>query len=203
MAFPGHLYVGRLRKILRLPIRRILATALSAWSSIRRTSASVKRFSTQYHHHRLLCLHDYYLVSLPNRQLISNWLFMLFLYSDIQGDIVQICVLHVCLHINFVVSSSMSSSPATSSWVLKWWRVLVLGPNVLSYSKAHMGRCRAYTSANTHTNLCLITFVNAERPISLICSFSHIGNCHKTVTTISTRVSWVGQSTTLRPWMTN
>ena len=56
MAFPGHLYVGRLRKILRLPIRRILATALSAWSSIRRTSASVKRFSTQDHHHRLLCL---------------------------------------------------------------------------------------------------------------------------------------------------
>ena len=56
MAFPGHLYVGRLRKILRLPIRRILATALSAWSSIRRTSASVKRFSTQDHHHCLLCL---------------------------------------------------------------------------------------------------------------------------------------------------
>ena len=57
MAFPGHLYVGRLRKILRLPIRRILATALSAWSSIRRTSASVKRFSTQDHHHcLLLCL---------------------------------------------------------------------------------------------------------------------------------------------------
>ena len=56
MAFPGHLYVGRLRKILRLPIRRILATALSGWSSIRRTSASVKRFSTQDHHHCLLCL---------------------------------------------------------------------------------------------------------------------------------------------------
>ena len=119
MAFPGHLYVGRLRKILRLPIRRILATALSAWSSIRRTSASVKRFSTQDHHHCLLCLGRvivkvFITIKITvGAQIVTHVLVLRPLSNAFPLKII------ITVFFALVVSLSTSSSPIKSLLVLK------------------------------------------------------------------------------------